>query len=133
MPTHTHHIYRKEGRKCFPGMRHSTPFIYGYITLDIRTTLRGNPLLPLHGVLFPISNKGSCLCIIPHRGQDIPWCLLYEIKNTGWNEEQLNGSTIRGRSDNPSHHDWMCYQGAMSWFQALINVCHYYVLDSHTL
>ena len=27
---------------------------------------RGNPLLP-HGLLFPISNKGSFICIIPDR------------------------------------------------------------------
>ena len=26
---------------------------------------RGNPLPPLHGLLFPISSKGSFICIIP--------------------------------------------------------------------
>ena len=26
---------------------------------------RGNPLLP-HGLLFPISSKGSFICTIPH-------------------------------------------------------------------
>ena len=34
---------------------HSTHFIYGYMASDSK---RGNPLLP-HGLLFPISSKGS--------------------------------------------------------------------------
>ena len=29
---------------------------------------RGNPLPPLHGTLFPISSKGSFICIIPKTG-----------------------------------------------------------------
>ena len=41
---------------------HSTHFIYGYMASNIRkkTTQnkRGNLLLPLHGLLFPISSKG---------------------------------------------------------------------------
>ena len=28
---------------------------------------RGNPLLPLHGLLFEISSKGSFICTIPDR------------------------------------------------------------------
>ena len=41
---------------------HSTHFIYGYMVLGINGegpfSERGNPLPPLHGLLFTISNKG---------------------------------------------------------------------------
>ena len=42
---------------------HSTHFIYGYMASDNE---RGNPL-PKHGLLFPISSKGSFICIIHDR------------------------------------------------------------------
>ena len=37
---------------------HSTHFIYGYMVKDHSDSERGNPLPP-HGLLFPISSKGS--------------------------------------------------------------------------
>ena len=43
---------------------HSTHFIYGYMGSDIKDhsdSERGNLL----SLLFPISNKGSFICIIP--------------------------------------------------------------------
>ena len=50
---------------------HSTHFIYGYMASDIvkdhSDNERGN-LLPPHGLLFPISSKGSFICIIPQTG-----------------------------------------------------------------
>ena len=48
---------------------HSTHFIYGYMASDIimvkdhSDSERGKPLAP-HGLLFPISSKGSFTCII---------------------------------------------------------------------
>ena len=45
----------------------------------------GNLLLP-HGLLFPISSKGSFICIIPHTGWHIPQPLLHQSWITGWNE-----------------------------------------------
>ena len=46
---------------------HSTHFIYGYMVKDHSDSERGNPL-PQHELLFPISSKGSFICIIPtHR------------------------------------------------------------------
>ena len=51
---------------------HSTHFIYGYMesgiimVKDHSDSKRGNLLLP-HGLLFPISSKGSFICIIPDR------------------------------------------------------------------
>ena len=54
-------------------MTHSTYFIYGYMASDIiivkdhSDSEGGNPLSP-HGILFPISSKGSVICTIPHTG-----------------------------------------------------------------
>ena len=51
------------GRKgMFYLMTNSTHFIYGYMVLDSN---RGNLLLPLHGLLFLISSKGSFIYNIP--------------------------------------------------------------------
>ena len=51
---------------------HSTHFIYGYygvghMVKDHSDSERGN-LLPPHRLLFPISSKGSFICIIPQTG-----------------------------------------------------------------
>ena len=63
-------------------MTHSTYFIYGYVALDIRLTTtqiaRGNPLPPLHGLLFPISSKGSFISTIPQTEWYILQPLLYQ-------------------------------------------------------
>ena len=45
---------------------HSTHFIYGYMVKDHSDSEKGNPLPP-HGLLFPISSKGSFICTIPDR------------------------------------------------------------------
>ena len=43
--------------------------LYGvrHMVKDHSDSERGNPLLP-HGLLFPISSKGSFICIIPQTG-----------------------------------------------------------------
>ena len=43
--------------------------LYGvrHMVKDHSDSVKGNPL-PLHGLLFPISSKGSFICIIPHTG-----------------------------------------------------------------
>ena len=50
---------------------HATHFIYGYMASDIvkdhSGSERGNPLPP-HRLLFPISSKGSFICIAPQTG-----------------------------------------------------------------
>ena len=46
---------------------HSTHFIYGYMVKNHSDKKRGN-LLPPHRLLFPISSKGSFICIIPQTG-----------------------------------------------------------------
>ena len=45
-----------------------------------------NPLPPLHGLLFPISSKGSFICTIPQTRQYIPRPLLHQSWSTGWIE-----------------------------------------------
>ena len=62
----TRSIKAKEGRKeMFYLTTHSTHFIYGYMASDMvkdhSDSEKGNPLLP-HGLLFPISSKGSFIC-----------------------------------------------------------------------
>ena len=75
---------------------------------------RGNLLLPLHGLFFFISSKGSFICTIPQTGEHIRWPLLHQSWSTGWNEKKLNGSTMRDRSNNPLHHKRTIYQGVTS-------------------
>ena len=54
----------KEGRKkMFYLTTHSAHFIYGYVVKGHSDSERGNPL-PLHGLLFLISSKGSFICTI---------------------------------------------------------------------
>ena len=55
------------------------------------------------GLLFPISNKSSFICIIAQTGQYIS--LLNQLWSTGWNEKYLNGSTMKDRSEDPSHDE----------------------------
>ena len=58
----------KEGRKeMFYLTTHSTHFIYGYMTSDIKDhsdSEKGNPLPP-HMLLFPINSNGYVICTIP--------------------------------------------------------------------
>ena len=39
-------------------------------------------------------------------GLHIPRPLLHQSWNAGWNEKLLNGSTMKDRSDDLSHHEW---------------------------
>ena len=47
----------------------------------------GNLLQPLHGLLFPISSKGSFIYPIPHTGWHIQWTLLHQLWSTSRNEK----------------------------------------------
>ena len=59
-------LKRKEGNVLF---NEALMFIrlYGveHVVKDHLDSERGNPLLPLHGLLFSISRKGSFMCNIP--------------------------------------------------------------------
>ena len=59
---------------------------------DYSDSKRGNPLLPLYGLLFSISSK-------------VFFYMLHQLWSTGWNEKKLSGSTMKDWSDNPSHHE----------------------------
>ena len=82
-------------------MTHSTHFIYGYMASNIwkRTIQIARENMLPHGLFFLISSKGSFICTIPQIGQHIPvieHCLEQEI---------ARGSTMKDRSDNPSHYE----------------------------
>ena len=52
---------------------HLTHFIYGYVALDVwyrttQTAKQTNLLPSLHELHFPISSKGSFICIITYTG-----------------------------------------------------------------
>ena len=72
-------------------MKHSTHFIYGFMSSEISKghseNDRRNPLLQLHGLLFLISSKGSFIYVISHT----VYCLLYQLRSIGWDGKQLNG------------------------------------------
>ena len=61
-------------------------WLYGirHMVKDHSDSERENPLPP-HGLLFPISSKGSFICTIPQTGQHIPRPLLHQSWSTGWN------------------------------------------------
>ena len=54
---------------------------------DHSDSKRGNPLLPVHGLFFPISRKGYFIGSIPQPGYYIPQPLLYQLWSTGWNKK----------------------------------------------
>ena len=72
---------RKEGNILFNDALNTFYIqLYGvrYMVKGHSDSERGNPL---HRLLFPISSKGSFICIIP-----LP--LLHQLWSTGWNQSQ---------------------------------------------
>ena len=53
-----------------------------------------------HGLLFPISSKGSFICIITH---SLCYTSCGALDGT---INMINGSTMKDRPDDPSHHEW---------------------------
>ena len=100
---------KKAGRKeMFYLMTLNTFYLqlYGvrHMVKDHSDRERGNLMLP-HGLLFPISSKGSFICIIPRQDNTYHSLCLHQSWSTGWNMKWLNGSTMKDRSDAPSHHE----------------------------
>ena len=58
-------IKKKEGNVLFKDTRLNG---VGYTVKDQPYSERGNPLPPLHGLLFPTSRKGSFICTIAQTG-----------------------------------------------------------------
>ena len=80
---------RKEGNVLFNDTLNTFYLrLYGvrHMVKDHSDSERGN-LLPPHGLLFPISSKGSFICTIPQTGQHIPRPLLHQSWSTGWTEK----------------------------------------------
>ena len=68
--THVHRNGREEGNVFFNYALNTFYLrLYGvrHMVKDYSDSERGNPL-PSHGLLFPISSKGSFICIIPQTG-----------------------------------------------------------------
>ena len=57
-----------------------------HIVKDHLDSKRGNMLLPLHGLLFLIINKGSFICILQKTGYHITCPFLYQLWSTSWND-----------------------------------------------
>ena len=72
--------------------------VLGTFYLGHGDSQKGNPLPPLHGILFKISSNGSFIYTIPQIGEHIPRPLLHQSWTTGWNEKWLHGFTTRDRS-----------------------------------
>ena len=68
-------VLRKKGNVLFNNTLNTFYLLLhgvGHMVEDHSDNERGNLLLPLHGLLFPISSKGSFICIIPQAGYHIP-------------------------------------------------------------
>ena len=80
---------RKEGKVLFNDALNTLYLrLYGvrHMVKDNSDSERGNPMPP-HRLLFPISSKGSFICIIPQTGYYIPRSLLHQSWSTIWNEK----------------------------------------------
>ena len=80
---------RKEGNVLFNDALNTFYLrLYGvrHMVKDHTDSERGNPLPP-HGLLFPISSKGSFICPIPQTGLHISRPLSHQLWSTGWNEK----------------------------------------------
>ena len=90
---------------------HSTHFylrLYGvkHVVKDHSDSKRGNPLPP-HRLLFPISSKGSFICIIPDRITHTTAVVTSVVEH--WLEREIAQwvHPMKDRSDNPLHHERM--------------------------
>ena len=88
--TYTYHWQgRKEGNVLFNAALNTFYlglYSVGHMVKDHSDSENGN-LMPPHGLLFPISSKGSFTCTIPLRGQHISCPLLHQSWSTGWNKK----------------------------------------------
>ena len=86
---------RKGNVLCTDALSTFHLWLYGirHMVKDHSDNLRGNPLSPRHGLLFPISRKG--------------------FFNVSSQDRACHGSTMRDRCDNPSHHERILYHGKM--------------------
>ena len=76
----------------------------GHMVKDHSDSERGNSLPP-HGLLFPISSKGSFICIIPDRITHTTAFVTPVVEH--WLEREIAQwvHAMKDRSDDPSHHE----------------------------
>ena len=87
---------------------HSKRFIYGYMASDIglRTILIVRKVTRCHHIGYSFRLTARVLLYASsHRQDSTPRPLLHQSWSTGWNKKYLNGSTMKDRSDDPSHHE----------------------------
>ena len=119
-------LYVKEGRKEMFIFNDALNTFYlrlysaGHMVKDHSESERGNPLPPLHGLLFPISSKGCFICTIPTNRILQPRYLLTQLWSTSWNKKYLNGSTMRNRLR--EHKCWARID--LSYLYILTNIGH---------
>ena len=91
-----------EGKKeIFYLMTHSIHFkIKDHLYSERQTHCHHNM-----GYFFLLAVRGCFIGTIPKRGQYIPWILLHQLRSTGWIDKNLNGSTMKDRSDDPLQHE----------------------------
>ena len=98
---------------------HSTHFLnlrlygVGHMVKDHSESEKGNPLLP-HGLLFPISSKGSFICTIPERIAHTTAFVTLVVEH--WLEREIAQwvHPMKDQSDDPSHMSERSYHGATS-------------------
>ena len=73
-------------------------FCIRYRVNDHKNSQRENLLLPLHGLLFLISNKGSFICTIPQTGLHMPDSMLYQLMGPPWRSDLTTHPTMSGYS-----------------------------------
>ena len=101
-------VGNREGRKMFYLTMLSTHFIYRYsvryMVKDHSASERGNPLPP-HTLLFPISSKGSFICIIRQRIAHTTAFVTPVVEH--WVEREIAQKVhpMKDRSDDPLHHE----------------------------
>ena len=106
---------RKEGNVLFNHTLNTFYLrLYGvrHMVKDHSDSERGN-LLPPHRLLFPISSKGSFICIIPQTGWHIPEPLLHQSWSTG----------TRNSSMGPLH-EGSIWRPIAPWANALTTELH---------
>ena len=114
--------------------------LFSYIASDIwqRTTqiARGNLLLP-HRLLFPISSKGSFICIIPDRIIHTTAFVTPVVEH--WLEREIAQwvHPMKDRSDVPSHHErtllprsYISLLSGDKVFSTAVAISHYQVRSS---
>ena len=89
--------------------------LYGirHMVKDHSDSEKGNPLPP-HRLLFPISTKGSFICIIPQTGLHIPQPVTSVVEHWLGRKIAKWVHPMKDRSDNPSHHERTLYLGVQN-------------------